>query len=380
MVNMIKNIKRTISKDIIHSLNKKIVILSGPRQIGKTTLAKMLNKNYDYLNFDYLEHRTALLEKSWDRKKKLVIFDELHKMKNWKSWLKGIYDVEGLEPNIIVTGSARLDIVKKTGDSLAGRYFSYRLHPFDIKELRNKFSATETYNRLMKYGGFPEPFLENSDSFYGKWKRTHLNIILRQDLIDLESVHNITSVETLIELLKSRVGSPISYSSLARDLDCAPKTVKRWLNILENLYIIFSVRPYHKNIGRAIMKEPKYYFYDLGQIKADESIKLENLVACALLKELNYLEDVKGLNTSLNYIKNKEGKEIDFAVSVENKYYLIEVKLSDSKISSNFKCFNKYFKNAQNIQLIKNLSREKTYPEGSEIRNVINWLEKISFK
>jgi uncharacterized protein len=380
MVDMIKKLKRTISDDVTHSLNKKIVLLTGPRQTGKTTLAKMLHNNYDYLNFDYLEHRTTLLEKSWDRKKKLVIFDELHKMKNWKCWLKGIYDVEGLRPNIIVTGSARLDIAKKTGDSLAGRYFSYRLHPFDIKELKNKFSATETFDRLMKYGGFPEPFLENSDSFYGKWKRTHLNIILRQDLIDLESVHNITSIETLIELLKSRVGSPISYSSLARDLDCAPKTIKRWLNILENLYIIFSVRPYHKNIGRAILKEPKYYFYDVGQIKDDESIKLENLVACALLKELNYLEDVNGLNTSLNYIKNKDGKEIDFAVSVGNKYYLIEVKLSDNKLSNNFKCFNKYFKSSQNIQLVKNLTREKTYPDGSEIRNVVNWLEKINLK
>ncbi|MBU0579748.1 MAG: ATP-binding protein [Candidatus Margulisbacteria bacterium] len=374
--------ERALKIPILEDLPKKIVMISGPRQCGKTTLAKMLSTNYDYLNFDEAEHRVLLQEKSWDRKKDLVIFDEIHKMKKWKSWLKGIYDVEGLKPKIVVTGSARLDTIKKVGDSLAGRYFLYRLHPLNIKEAVNmlKLDPDEILERLLKVGGFPEPFLENSINYYNRWKKTHLDIILRQDLIDLESVSDIKSIETLIELLRSRVGSPISYASLARDLEKNSKTIKRWLILLENLFVIFPVRPLHKNVARAILKEPKYYFYDIGQVKGEEGARLENLVACALRKELDYLEDVKGMETGLYYVKNKEGKELDFAVKInEQTTRLIEVKLTDSGLSKNFIVFQKHFKNAKTIQLVKNITREKTFPDGAEIRKISNYLAKIDF-
>ncbi len=368
--------KRYLENRIKKDLGKKIILLSGPRQCGKTTLSKMLDPDFYYLDYDYAEHRLIIDEKSWDRKRSLLILDEIHKKNNWKSFLKGIYDVEGLKPPIIVTGSARLDTIRKTGDSLAGRYFHFRLHPFDIKELRAlDFEEPEKIlDKLKKFGSFPEPFLEGSESFYRRWQKTHIDIILRQDLIDMEPVRSIKQIETLIELLKERVGSPVSYSSLAEDIECSPKSIKNWLQILENLYMVFPVRPYHKNIGRAILKEPKYYFYDPGLIKRSIGAQIENIAACALLKELHFVEDVYGLETSINYIKNKQGKEIDFYIRVEDKQFLIEVKSNDDSLSSNFKIFDRYLPKAKKIQLVDEIKKEKTYPDKTEIRKLSSWL------
>jgi len=284
----------------------------------------MLSNNFDYLNFapfppkDGPEHRLGLIERSWDRSKDLIIFDELHKLKNWKSWLKGIYDTEGVQPRIIVTGSAKLDTYRKVGDSLAGRFFQFRLHPLDLKEIKrinNPDNLQTVLEQLLDTGGFPEPYLEGSTTFYNRWKRSHLDIILKQDMIDLENVREITSVETLIQLLRKRVGSPVSYTSLAQDLQCSDKTVKKWLTILENMYIIFRIGPFHRNIARSILKAPKYYFYDTGQVIGDSGIKLENLTACALLKEIHYIEDCYGEQAQIYYLKTKDNREIDFLSS-----------------------------------------------------------------
>ncbi len=373
--------KRFLHNQIYQDLTHKIVLISGPRQTGKTTLSKMLTISFDYLNYDNTVDRLRLEEQSWDRKKELVIFDEIHKMNNWKSYIKGIYDVEGCNPKILVIGSARLDTIRKAGDSLAGRYFQFRLHPFDIKEVKEEISAEDALERLLTIGGFPEPFLVNNSDFYKRWKRTHLDIILRQDLVDLESVRDIRSIETLIQLLKSRVGSTVSYSSLARDLEKDHKTIKKWLVLLENLYIIFPVRPWHKNIARAILKEPKYYFYDTGQVLGNEGIRLENVVATALQKELDYLTDIYGLSTSLHFIQNKQGKEIDFAVQIDNRItHFIEVKLSDTNLSKSFQLLQDNYPESKKIQLVKNISKEKTYPTGEEIRNIANYLAELDLR
>ena len=154
--------KRYLSKPLIKDLKSKILIITGPRQTGKTTLSKTLHTSFDYLNYDEQEHHKTILEKSWDRKKNYIIFDEIHKKKYWKKWLKGIYDTEGIPPGIVITGSASLDMHRKNGDSLAGRFFHFRLHPFDIKEaVQMKIcSHTSALERLMQFGGFPEPFLK----------------------------------------------------------------------------------------------------------------------------------------------------------------------------------------------------------------------------
>lgn len=374
------------TNQIIKDLHKKIVILTGPRQVGKTTLSKNLISDYEYLNYDSHQDRTRIIKSEWNRNKELIVLDEVHKKKNWKSWIKGIYDTEKKPPYILVTGSAKLDIIKKMGDSLAGRFFQHRLHPFDLKELKGQYQSKDIFQRLLYLGGFPEPFISNSQDEASRWRKTHLDIILRQDLADLESVRNIHGIETLILLLRERVGSGISYSSLARDLDVDPKTVKNWIRILEELYIIFTITPYSTKISRTLLKEPKIYFYDNGQVVGDEDAKFENLVATALLKELHLLEDLKGRTTGLHYLKTKEGKEVDFLITIDRKPVLmIEAKWSDTHLSPHLFYFKDFFNqkkinpNIQSIQLIaKEIETKKNSP-GIEMMSAIPWLENLSF-
>lgn len=364
---------------ISQDLPKKIVLLSGARQCGKTTLAKQLRPDYDYFNYDSGEDRLALQKKSWDRHKPLIIFDELHKMREWKRWLKGVYDTEGIPPELLVTGSARLDIHRRAGDSLAGRFFQYRLHPLDIKEAKQYLpnSEADLFTRLWQCGGFPEPFLNGDPNYYQRWRRSHLDIILRQDLVDIHAIRDIQAIETLVLLLKERVGSSISYANLARDLERDANTIKRWLQLLENLYVIFRVTPYHKKIARALLKEPKYYFYDHALIENDGA-HLENIIASALLKELHYIEDTTGKQTALHYLRTKDGKEIDFVVCIANQpTHLIEVKSSQFELAPEFNYFSSYLPPTKQIQIVKELARESTYPNGAEVRSLIPWLAQL---
>lgn len=356
-----------------------MILLSGPRQAGKTTMSKMLKADYAYLNYDESEQRQQIQEKSWDRKKSLIILDEIHKMPNWKSWLKGVFDTEGLNPPLLVTGSAKLETMKKVGDSMAGRYFAYRLHPIDIKEASALMTPEKALDRIMQLGGFPEPFLSNELSFYKKWRKTHLENMIRNDLISLQLITDMVSLENLVELLKTRVGAPVSYLSLAQDLQKDPKTIKQWLEYLESLYIIFSIRPWHYRIQRSLLKTPKYYFYDVGQVK-EEGPRLENLVACALLKEIHFQEDVFGETMKLHYVRNKEGKEIDFAVSRDQKLErLFEVKTKDDVRSPQWNVLGDEFLKVQKIQLVKQLKNEKTFRDGLEIRDLAKYLSQIDF-
>jgi hypothetical protein len=366
--------KRAQEEAIRQDLETRLVLLSGPRQVGKTTLSKLLFGRFDYLNHDLAEHRVAIRERSWDRAADLIILDELHKLRSWKSWLKGVWDVEGPRPRLLVTGSARLDIARRVGDSLAGRFFHHRLHPFDLKELAGQVPAAEAFETLMRVGGFPEPFMNGTERFHGRWRRSHLDIILRQDLIDLEAVRDVQSVETLVELLRGRVGSSVSMSNLARDLERDSKTIKRWLSLLENLHVVFRVTPYHRNVARSLLKEPKFYFHDIALVP-DPGARLENLVACALRKELDRLEDGMGTRTGLHYLRTKDGREIDFAIAIDERVTrLVEVKSADDNPGRAFGHFSAFLPGAKQTQLVSTIGREKTYPGGVEIRALVPWL------
>ncbi len=376
--------KRDLATTILKDIHRKIVLIAGPRQCGKTTLSKMLSDDFTYLNYDNDSDRNDIDKKLWDRKKKLLILDEIHKKAKWKTWLKGIYDVEGLKPQIIATGSARMDTFRKVGDSMAGRYFLFNLHPLDLKELSEfepNFNLENAFQKLMTVGGFPEPYFNGQLGYYKRWKKSHLDIILRQDLISLEKVTNIVGIENLIRLLRTRVGSTISYANLAQDLSVDPKTVKNWISILESLFIIFRITPYSKKIRESLQKAPKIYFYDTGQVDGDEGARLENLVACALHKRLQFLQDAEGEETSLHFLRTKKGQEIDFCVLI-NKIpkSLIEVKLSDDQWSKTFSLFNKYFPEVKKIQLVGEIKKEKTLDQFSEIRSAAKWLTKINLQ
>jgi len=355
--------ERYLEKYIKNDLKEKIILLSGPRQVGKTILSKQLIPSNVYLNYDSTLDRKIIYAQEWTRNVPLVIFDELHKMKKWKSWIKGIYDTEGIPPSLIVTGSARLDVYKKGGESLAGRFFPYRLHPLTVKEIckyLNKDSES-ALDKLIKFGGFPEPYLKSNATFAKRWRRTHTDTIIREDLLDLERVRDIKSIEIMIDLLKIRVGYTTSYTSLANDLQVSIHTVKHWLQILENLYVIFPVRPYHKNIARSILKESKYYLYDTGAVEGSLGAKLENIVACALLRELHLIEDTTGNKTALYYLRDKEKHEVDFFITIENRpAKLIEVKVSDDKFSSSLFRFHSFLKDATPVQIVYKLKRKKS--------------------
>ncbi|NNG00258.1 MAG: ATP-binding protein [Desulfobacteraceae bacterium] len=356
---MIRYLENKIKED----LPEKIILLSGPRQVGKTTLSKQLVDSFAYLNYDATADRKIIHNEEWTREVQLVIFDELHKIKNWKSRIKGIYDTEGFPPSIIVTGSARLDTYKKSGESLAGRYFPFRLHPLTVTEACKDLNADSksVLANLLKFGCFPEPYLKGSETFSKRWRRTHTDIIIREDLLDLEKVRDIKSIEILIDLIRARVGAPTSYTSLANDLQVSVHTVKHWLQILENLYVIFPVHPYHKNITRSILKASKYYVYDTGGVDGNIGQRLENAVACALLRELHYIEDTTGSKTGLFYLKDKEQHEVDFLVVIDNKpIIMIEVKTGDDQFSRSLFRFKRYLKNTKAVQVVFDLKRKKT--------------------
>ncbi len=355
-------IKREISSKICDFLSKKLVLISGPRQVGKTYLTKnFLMKNFVYLNFDDEDDRKIINEKAWSRDADLIVFGELHKKDKWKTWLKSIYDKEGITPKIVVTGSARMDLFRKGGDSLAGRHYHVRLHPLSIKEY-NQGASKEIIHKMMTLGAFPGPLLLGDLKESKLWRKSHLERIIKEDLLDLERINELKKIEILVQLLSERVGSAINHASLARDLEVSSHTIKHWLQILEDLYVVFKVTPFSKNISKSILKAPKYYFYDTGRVKGGEGAKLENIVACHLLKRNHYLEDIEGEKLELFYIRDKEKREVDFAIQKDFKLEkLIEVKLSDDSLSNSLKYFTERLTPLESIQLVLNLNQAKQY-------------------
>ncbi len=343
-------------------LQKKMVFVGGPRQVGKTTMAQNILANKVqgglYLNWDYDEDRQSILAGKWSKKDELLVFDELHKFARWKNWLKGLYDVTGDNHSFLITGSARLDVYRRGGDSLLGRYHYWRLHPFTLDELPAGISQEDAFSRLMTVGGFPEPFLLGDERQARRWRRERFDRIIREDIRDLESVHNIQSLSLLLDLLRSRVSGPVVMSNLAGDIQVSPKTVKSWLEVLERMYLLFMVKPFSRSLPRAILKPPKVYFFDNADVLGDEGARFENLVATSLLKRLHFLEDRDGFRYELRYIRDKEKREVDFAILKEGVLEeLIETKFSDDSLSSHLAYYAKRLQPRKVTQIVANLQR-----------------------
>lgn len=358
------------------SNHRQMAFLSGPRQVGKTTTSLDAAEErplHFYFNWDNENHRAAIIEgpngiaqiarlDEAHKSPPLVIFDEIHKYRHWKRFLKGFFDTYEKKCRIIVTGSSRLDIYKRGGDSLMGRYFLYRLHPLSLREstapqIANKELLSphkvspKNYDALFKFGGFPEPYLKRTNTFFNRWKRLRLEQLFKEDLRDISRIQELGQIQLLAEILQEEASHALNYSSLAAKIKVSSPTLRRWIEVLKNFYFCFTIQPWTKNVTRSLIKEPKIYLWNWALIE-DLGARYENFVASHLLKAVQLWTD-RGLGEyNLYYIRDKDKREVDFLVTKNRKpWFLIEVKASAQPISKSLYYFQEQLQCPHAFQL-----------------------------
>jgi len=340
---------------------RQMAFVSGPRQVGKTTTCR--TQGGTYLDWDNIDDRENILagparlieHYKLDRlsqKQPTIIFDELHKYPRWKQFLKGFFDTYADQFRIMVTGSSRMNVYRRGGDSLMGRYFLYRMHPFSIAEIITQDLPSEaciirppkkipqkTFDALWQHGGYPEPFLKQDMRFSRRWQSLRLEQLVREDIRDLTQIQQLDQLELLVKLLIERSSQQLIYSNLANDIRVSIDTVRRWIDVLVSLHLGFLIRPWSKNVSRSLRKEPKWFLRDWAQIK-DSGDKAETFVACHLLKAVDGWNDMGLGKFELGYLRDKNKREVDFLIARDGKpWFLAEVKQHDTSISSALKYF-----------------------------------------
>ncbi len=333
---------------------RQMLFLVGPRQVGKTTVSRHQLENFEnveYFNWDKRIHRQLILNgpdflakasglDTLQKSKPLIVLDEIQKYREWKDFLKGFFDTYPEQMQILVTGSARLDLFRASGDSLMGRYFSYTVHPLSVGELletnlRDNEINTDPaplnsvqWNQLIRYGGFPEAFIQGNDRFSKLWSDLRHKQLFEEDLREMTRIQELGQIELLAELIRRQVGQQANYSSFATKLNISVDTVKRWIMTLGSFFYCYLLRPWSRNIARSLIKEPKIYLWDWSNVE-DEGMRLENMVASHLLKFVNFWRDRGFGNYDLFYLRDKEQREVDFIVTKDDQpWFLVEVKKS----------------------------------------------------
>ncbi|MBV6512520.1 MAG: hypothetical protein FMNOHCHN_02027 [Ignavibacteriaceae bacterium] len=365
------NQNRYLSKVIADDLKTKMVFIGGARQVGKTTLAKEilapLFGSSEYYNWDFAPDRNRLKKLEFPGEPSLLILDEIHKLRGWKRFLKGIYDTQKDRYRFLVTGSARLNIFRRGGDSLQGRYHYYTLHPFSFCELMNHTPAIEpglelqftgnnsadTLNSLLQFGGFPEPFLSQSKRTFRKWHAEKLERLFREDIRETEDIRDFSNLKLLGDMLPQKAGAPLSVNAIREDLEVSHKAVTNWLNILEQFYYHFRIYPFAGSKVRSVKKAPKLYLVDWSEIE-DEGARFENLIASHLLKTIDFLRESEGYKTELFYLRGTDGKEVDFLVTHDRKpWFAVEAKLSETAPSPQLRYFKERLQIPYTYQVIR---------------------------
>lgn len=365
---------RYLKSQIQNDLKEKMVFLAGPRQVGKTTLSKAVCKNYEYLNWDIDEDRSRILSKEL-KKSELWIFDEVHKYKNWRNYLKGIYDKFQHQQKILVTGSAKLDTLRKGGDSLQGRYHFLRLMPLTVNEL--KLNTIKDVLDLFNLSGFPEPFFKGSRVSCDRWSKSYRERIVRQEVASNEQFQDLATIELALHRMPDMVGSLLSINSLSEDLQVDHKTLAKWIASLERLYAIFRIPPFGSPKLKALKKAQKVYFYDWNAI-IDQGSRFENFVAVHLLKWVCFQQDVLGKNIDLRYYRDKNDREVDFVIVENNKpKVFIETKLSQKEKSKGLFFLKSKYPEVRAVQTYLNGQKEFTDGAGIEHLSCLNFLKEF---
>lgn len=375
--------------------NHKMVFLSGPRQVGKTTLARsLLTNEQNYFNWDHLPVRRRWQEDS-DRVAKDVlssrvprmVLDEFHKNRKWRNQLKGFFDQYGKNIEIILTGSARLNAFRRGSDSLVGRFFHFHLLPFTLGELaadrpqsfldfqtclhsprlfRAPKNSAQLFERLLQRGGFPESYENPKAEFRKLWSKNRNELLIRQDLKENSALLNLPQLELLASYLPERVGSPLSIQNLREDLDVAHTTASRWLSALVEIYYHFEIRPYSRSVIRSLKKSQKIYLYDWTSIE-DKGPRFENTVALHLLKLVHFYNDTGQASLELKYLRDKDGYEVDFLLTQKGKPICsIEAKLSDLNLDLSYRRFHRQW-TVPHFQIISEESFLRSYDSNSHV-------------
>jgi predicted AAA+ superfamily ATPase len=346
-----KTLVRYLVPQVKKDLTRKMVFVGGPRQVGKTTLAKgLLKSDRGYLNWDVPEQREMILKREFSATH-LWVFDEIHKYRGWRNYLKGLYDVKSKTQEILVTGSARLDYYRYAGDSLQGRYHFLRLHPLSLAEVAGAKASQSDLDQLLVLGGFPEPFFGGTLVEAKRWSREYRTRLIREDLVQLERVQDLGTIELLALRLPELVGSPLSINALREDLGVSHKSVSNWIQVLERLYAVFRLAPFGAPKLRAVRKEQKHYQFDWTLVE-DQAARFENLVACALLKWVHFQQDTQGEDFDVKYFRDVDRREVDFVV-VKGKtpIQFLECKWSDGDVSPALRYMKQRFPSCEAWQI-----------------------------
>jgi len=369
MLNKHATLYRYLMPSVVKDLRRKMVFISGPRQVGKTTLAKGLlgpDEKDRYLNWDIDEDRARILKGNFPTGPGVLVLDEIHKYRRWRQLLKGLFDKRGDELQILVTGSARLDHYRYGGDSLQGRYHFHRMYPLSAAEL--KLRTEKDLRDLMMFSGFPEPYFLKDPVESRRFSNEYRTRVVRDELRDLERVSEIGLMERLAMRLPELVGSPLSINALREDLQVAHTTVARWVDILENLYFLFRIYPFGAPKLRAVKKEAKHYHFDWTQVE-DEGARFENLTACHLLKWCHHLNDTEGRDMELRYFRDVDKREVDFVLTEKNKPILfLESKIGAREAGLPLRYLHERFPGVEACQI--SLKEEKAFTDKYGIRHL----------
>jgi predicted AAA+ superfamily ATPase len=367
--------RRYLVPQVLDDLKEKMTFVAGPRQVGKTTLAKALpGAKAGYLSWDVAGDRERILRRELPPGK-LWLFDEIHKYRQWRGLLKGLFDSRRAGQRILVTGSARLDLYRYGGDSLQGRYHLLRLHPLSAAEL--KLTRPAQLRDLLTLGGFPEPYLSGSEVAARRWSREYRNLLVREEIAGLERVSDLGSLELLALRLPELVGAPLSINALREDLQVAHKTLAGWVSVLERLYAVFRLAPFGAPRLRAVKKEQKHYHFDWSLVPG-EAARFENLVASHLLKWVHFEQDAKGRDLDLRYFRDTDGREVDFVVvEGRNPILFVEAKRGDQDVDRGLRYLHARFPKVDAWQISGTGTKDYVTPDGIRVAPALVFLRDL---